>query len=68
MTRLDLIHELYQDAEPAKRCPLEHDADGCRCRQLTGEAAQLVCDPFSLQLWCLAGREMGGVHPLRRAC
>jgi hypothetical protein len=70
ITRLDLIHELHADAPADQRCPhLEHDTDGCRCRRvvadLAGElpadeanqAGQMVCDHFSLQLWCLAGPE-----------
>jgi hypothetical protein len=59
MTQLELIHELHAEAPPEARCPhLEHDAYGCRCRQLTGTTAdRLVCDHFSLQLWCLAGPE-----------
>ncbi len=70
MTRLELIHELHDEAPDADRCPhLDHDAEGCRCRRIAAgfadellpdeaaDAARVVCDHFSLQLWCLAGPE-----------
>jgi hypothetical protein len=54
---LDLIHELFDASDHAARCPsLAHGPDGCRCQALTDATeSRLVCDHFSLQLWCLAG-------------
>jgi hypothetical protein len=58
-TRLALIRELYAETPAEQRCPhlVAPDAEGCRCRQLAGTADRLVCDHFSVQLWCLAGPE-----------
>jgi hypothetical protein len=58
VTHAAFIAELYDAAAPADRCPhLAHDETGYQCRQLQGDEARLVCDHFSLQLWCLAGPE-----------
>ena len=55
MKALELIHDLYNGSAAADRCPhLQHDRAGCRCRIAQ---SRVVCDHFSLQLWCLAGPE-----------
>jgi len=57
MHTLDLIHELFNASEPADRCPhLQHDGCGCSCGVAADpDTSRMVCDHFSLQLWCLAG-------------
>ena len=59
MTRLELIHELWAKSDPADCCPhVSHESEGCRCAVVAEEDnSRMVCDPYSLQLWCLAGPE-----------
>jgi hypothetical protein len=52
---LPLIHELWTAHEHA--CPyVRHDEHGCFCTSPglpAGGDRYMVCDHFSLQLWCL---------------
>jgi hypothetical protein len=59
MHPLALIQELWDASNPTARCPhVQHDADGCRCGAVADPVtSRMVCDHFSLQLWCLAGPE-----------
>ena len=64
--RRRLIEELHTGSTSADRCPhLRHVSPGvCQCAAVQqadpasgGEAAALICDYASIQLWCLAGSD-----------
>lgn len=56
MTELELIRELWDASTPAHRCPhVGYNGQRCRCGAVEEQAAEMVCDTASLQLWCLDG-------------
>jgi hypothetical protein len=58
MTSLELIADLWTTSAPGDRCPHATFADNiCHCGLFAEPQATMVCDMYSLQLWCLAGSE-----------
>lgn len=67
VTRLELIDDLYHTSRPEARCPhLAHCPEhGCYCKspELPSPSDRFaVCDPYSLQLWCLDSERWEKCH------
>ncbi len=63
MNAIDLIRELWKESAPAGRCPfVRFNGKRCRCGAVDEQAAELVCDTASLQLWCLDAERYRQCH------
>ncbi|HTU22497.1 MAG TPA: hypothetical protein VMG10_30950 [Gemmataceae bacterium] len=53
---VNLVRELWEQSAPEKRCPhIRYNGSKCRCAAVDEREAEMVCDVYSLQLWCLDG-------------
>ena len=55
MTHRKFVLELWEESTKDEHCPFIKNNEGdCRCNKIHDqETAKMVCDHFSLQLWCL---------------